>query len=142
MRISDWSSDVCSSDLDMGALGVLPPGIEPKVTEHIDAIIAMIGRLIANGHAYEAEGQVLFHVPSFAGYGQLSRRDRDDMIAGARVDVAPYKRDPADFTLWKPSPPDMTGWDRSEEHTSELQSLMRISYAVFCLKTKIPTQQK
>ncbi len=96
---------------DMGALGVLPPSIEPRVTAHIDAIIAMIERLIANGHAYEADGQVLFHVPSFSAYGQLSRRDRDEMIAGARVDVAPYKRDPADFTLWKPSPPDMIGWD-------------------------------
>ena len=96
---------------DMGALGVLPPTIEPKVTQHIDAIIAMIERLIANGNAYEKDGQVLFHVPSFAQYGQLSRRDRDEMIAGARVDVAPYKRDPADFTLWKPSTEDMVGWD-------------------------------
>jgi len=96
---------------DMGALGVLPPVIEPKVTEHIGAIIGMIERLIANGHAYVAEGHVLFNVPSFPAYGQLSRRDRDDMIAGARVDVAPYKRDPADFVLWKPSPPELPGWD-------------------------------
>ena len=96
---------------DMRALGVLPPGIEPKVTQHIDAIISMIERLITNGNAYEKDGQVLFHVPSFKEYGQLSRRDRDEMIAGARVDVAPYKRDPADFTLWKPSDPDMVGWD-------------------------------
>ena len=96
---------------DMGALGVLPPDIEPKVTQHIDAIISMIERLIANGHAYETDGQVLFHVPSFKEYGQLSRRDRDEMIAGARVDVAAYKRDPADFTLWKPSDAEMVGWD-------------------------------
>ncbi|MFN4275257.1 MAG: cysteine--tRNA ligase [Ferrovibrio sp.] len=96
---------------DMAALGALPPRIEPKVTQHIGAIIGMVERLIANGHAYEAEGHVLFNVPSFAEYGRLSRRDRDDMIAGARVDVAPYKRDPADFVLWKPSPPDLPGWD-------------------------------
>ncbi|MFN4164869.1 MAG: cysteine--tRNA ligase [Ferrovibrio sp.] len=96
---------------DMAALGALSPRLEPKVTQHIGAIIGMIERLIANGHAYEAEGHVLFNVPSFAEYGRLSRRDRDDMIAGARVDVAPYKRDPADFVLWKPSPPDLPGWD-------------------------------
>jgi len=96
---------------DMGALGVLPPGIEPKVTQHIAAIIAMIERLIGNGHAYAADGHVLFNVPSFKEYGALSRRDRDEMIAGARVDVAPYKQDPADFVLWKPSPDDMPGWD-------------------------------
>lgn len=96
---------------DMAALGALPPRIEPKVTQHIGAIIGMVERLIANGHAYEAEGHVLFNVPSYAEYGRLSRRDRDDMIAGARVDVAPYKRDPADFVLWKPSPPDLPGWD-------------------------------
>ncbi|WP_298725683.1 cysteine--tRNA ligase [uncultured Ferrovibrio sp.] len=96
---------------DMAALGALPPVIEPKVTQHIPAIISMIERLIANGHAYAAEGHVLFNVPSFKDYGQLSRRDRDEMIAGARVDVAPYKRDPADFVLWKPSPPDLPGWD-------------------------------
>ncbi len=96
---------------DMGALGVLPPGIEPKVTQHIGAIIAMIERLIANGHAYAADGHVLFDVPSFKDYGALSRRDRDEMIAGARVDVAPYKQDPADFVLWKPSSPELPGWD-------------------------------
>jgi len=96
---------------DMSALGALPPVIEPKVTRHIPAIVAMIERLIASGHAYAAEGHVLFNVPSYAEYGGLSRRDRDDMIAGARVDVAPYKRDPADFVLWKPSPPELPGWD-------------------------------
>lgn len=96
---------------DMGALGVTLPSIEPRVTQHIAGIIAMTERLIANGHAYEADGHVLFNVPSYAEYGRLSRRDRDEMIAGARVDVAPYKRDPADFVLWKPSPPEMPGWD-------------------------------
>jgi cysteinyl-tRNA synthetase len=95
---------------DMDALGVAPPDVEPRVTDHIPAIIAMIERLIANGHAYEAEGHVLFDVPSFAAYGRLSGRSKDDMIAGARVEVAPYKRDPADFVLWKPSPPDIVGW--------------------------------
>jgi cysteinyl-tRNA synthetase len=96
---------------DMTALGVLPPTVEPHATGHIREIIAMIEQLIASGHAYAAEGHVLFHVPSFAAYGQLSGRNRDDMIAGARVDVAPYKKDPADFVLWKPSTPDLPGWD-------------------------------
>ncbi len=96
---------------DMGALGVLPPVIEPKVTQHIAAIIAMVERLIGNGHAYAKDGHVLFNVPSFKEYGALSRRDRDELIAGARVDVAPYKQDPADFVLWKPSAPDLPGWD-------------------------------
>jgi cysteinyl-tRNA synthetase len=96
---------------DMGALGVLPPTVEPFATAHVPQIIAMIETLIGKGHAYAAEGHVLFNVPSFADYGQLSRRDRDDMIAGARVEVAPYKRDPADFILWKPSTPDLPGWD-------------------------------
>ncbi|MBP7064778.1 cysteine--tRNA ligase [Ferrovibrio sp.] len=96
---------------DMAALAVLPPGIEPKVTQHIGAIISMIERLIGNGHAYAAEGHVLFNVPSFKEYGGLSRRDRDEMIAGARVDVAPYKQDPSDFVLWKPSSAEMPGWD-------------------------------
>lgn len=96
---------------DMGALGVSQPTIEPKATGHIAAIIRMAEQLIAAGHAYAAEGHVLFNVPSFKAYGALSRRDRDEMIAGARVDVAPYKRDPADFVLWKPSSPDLPGWD-------------------------------
>jgi cysteinyl-tRNA synthetase len=96
---------------DMAALGVLPPTIEPFATDHVPQIIAMIEALIARGHAYPAEGHVLFNVPSFATYGQLSGRDRDDMIAGARVEVAPYKKDPADFVLWKPSTPDLPGWD-------------------------------
>ncbi|MCC7428947.1 MAG: cysteine--tRNA ligase [Alphaproteobacteria bacterium] len=96
---------------DMAALGALPPDIEPRVTETIGPIIALIERLIANGHAYVADGHVLFSVPSKLDYGLLSRRSRDEMIAGARVDVAPYKQDPADFVLWKPSTPDLPGWD-------------------------------
>ncbi|MDO9127427.1 MAG: cysteine--tRNA ligase [Parvibaculum sp.] len=96
---------------DMGALGVLAPDIEPKATESIAEMISMMERLIASGNAYAAEGHVLFNVPSFAEYGRLSGRDRDDMIAGARVEVAPYKKDPADFVLWKPSTPEQPGWD-------------------------------
>jgi cysteinyl-tRNA synthetase len=96
---------------DMAALGVLPPDIEPRATDHIPQMIAMIERLIALGHAYAAEGHVLFAVASDPNYGQLSRRSRDEMIAGARVEVAPYKRDPADFVLWKPSDPETPGWD-------------------------------
>src|SRR6201999_1225786 len=92
---------------DMGALGVLPPTVEPCATDHIAQMIAMIETLIKNDHAYPAEGHVLFHVPSFGGYGQLSGRNRDDMIAGARVEVAPFKKDPADFVLWKPSTPEL-----------------------------------
>jgi cysteinyl-tRNA synthetase len=96
---------------DMGALGVAPPDIAPHATDEIGPMIAMIGELIASGHAYAAEGHVLFSVASDPGYGALSRRDRDAMIAGARVEVAPYKRDPADFVLWKPSSADVIGWD-------------------------------
>ncbi len=96
---------------DMTALGVLTPDLEPRVTEHIPEIIGMVEQLIARGHAYAAEGHVLFDVRSFPEYGALSGRDRDDMIAGARVEVAPYKRDPADFVLWKPSTSDLPGWE-------------------------------
>ncbi|MBV6781075.1 cysteine--tRNA ligase [Xanthomonas campestris pv. trichodesmae] len=96
---------------DMAALGVVPPDIEPEATAHIPQIVAMIEQLIANGHAYAAEGHVLFSVSSFDGYGKLSRRDPDEMLAGARVDVAPYKRDPGDFVLWKPSSDDLPGWE-------------------------------
>ena len=96
---------------DMSALGVLPPTIEPKVTAHIPEIIDLIGRLIAEGQAYEAEAHVLFHVPSFEDYGALSRRSPEDMIAGARVEVAPFKKHPADFVLWKPSKPEQPGWN-------------------------------
>ncbi len=96
---------------DMAALGVLPPDVEPRVTSHVEAIIAMIRRLVESGHGYEAERHVLFSVGSFAGYGSLSRRSLEDMIAGARVEVAPYKRDAGDFVLWKPSEPGLVGWE-------------------------------
>jgi cysteinyl-tRNA synthetase len=96
---------------DMGALGVQPPTIAPHATQEIGPMVAMISELVAKGNAYEAEGHVLFSVASDSGYGELSRRDREAMIAGARVEVAPYKRDPADFVLWKPSEPGVVGWD-------------------------------
>ncbi len=96
---------------DMAALGALDPDIEPRATRHIPQMLAMIARLVDTGHAYAAEGHVLFHVPSMPGYGRLSGRDHDEQIAGARVEVAPYKRDPADFVLWKPSRDDQPGWD-------------------------------
>ncbi len=96
---------------DMAALGVPLPTIEPRATEHIDQMITMIETLIEKEHAYEADGHVLFHVPSFPEYGRLSRQDREKIIDGARVEVAPYKRDPADFVLWKPSTMDLPGWD-------------------------------
>jgi cysteinyl-tRNA synthetase len=96
---------------DMRALGVRDPDIAPHATREIEPMIAMIERLVRLGHAYEAEGHVLFSVVSDPDYGVLSRRDRDAMIAGARVEVAPYKRDPADFVLWKPSAEGVIGWD-------------------------------
>jgi cysteinyl-tRNA synthetase len=96
---------------DMGALGVIPPDIAPHATQEIPAMIAMVQRLIEHGNAYEAQGHVLFSVPSDPDYGVLSKRDRDAMVAGARVEVAPYKRDPADFVLWKPSSEGIVGWD-------------------------------
>ena len=96
---------------DMGALGVKPPDIAPHATQEIGPMIAMIERLIELGNAYEAQGHVLFSVPSDPEYGVLSKRDREAMIAGARVEVAPYKRDAADFVLWKPSGEDVIGWD-------------------------------
>lgn len=96
---------------DMGALGVIPPDIAPHATQEIPSMVAMIERLIEHGNAYEAEGHVLFSVPSDPDYGLLSKRDRDAMVAGARVEVAPYKRDPADFVLWKPSGEGVIGWD-------------------------------
>ena len=95
---------------DMGALFALPPDIEPRATEHLPEIIAIIEKLIANGHAYEAEGHVLFSVESDKDYGKFSGRTPEDLIAGARVDVAPYKRDAGDFVLWKPSSEDLPGW--------------------------------
>ncbi len=96
---------------DVAALGVLPPDVEPRATGHIPQMIRMIEKLIETGHAYVAEGNVLFHVPSMPEYGKLSRRDRRKMIAGARVEVAPYKKDPADFVLWKSSSDDLPGWE-------------------------------
>jgi len=99
---------------DMAALGVtgaFAPDIEPEATKHIAQIVAMIERLVADGHAYAAEGHVLFSVASFDAYGKLSGRDPEEMLAGARVEVAPYKRDPGDFVLWKPSTDDLPGWD-------------------------------
>jgi cysteinyl-tRNA synthetase len=94
---------------DMASLGNLPPDVEPRATAHIPEMIEMIGRLVASGHAYAAAGHVLFSVGSFASYGVLSGRDPEELLAGARVEVAPYKRDAGDFVLWKPSPPDAPG---------------------------------
>ena len=96
---------------DMLAIGNLPPDVEPRATAHIPEMIEVIERLIAGGHAYAADGHVLFSVGSFALYGALSGRSPDDLIAGARVEVAPYKRNPGDFVLWKPSSPDLPGWE-------------------------------
>ncbi|TDE40695.1 cysteine--tRNA ligase [Antarcticimicrobium sediminis] len=96
---------------DMGALGALEPDAMPRATEFIPQMVTMIEELIAGGHAYAAEGHVLFAVESYKTYGALSGRAVDDMIAGARVEVAPYKRNPMDFVLWKPSEPDQPGWD-------------------------------
>ncbi len=96
---------------DMAAIGNLPPDVEPCATAHVPEMVQVIERLIADGHAYAADGHVLFAVASFAQYGALSGRSPDDLLAGARVEVAPYKRDPGDFVLWKPSTPDQPGWD-------------------------------
>ncbi len=96
---------------DMARLGADEPDVAPRATAHIGEIIAMCERLIGSGHAYAAEDHVLFDVASFPEYGRLSGRSTDDMIAGARVEVAPYKKNPADFVLWKPSTPDLPGWD-------------------------------
>lgn len=96
---------------DMQSLRVNPPDIEPRVTEHIPDIVELIETLIARKHAYFAEGHVLFDVKSYPEYGHLSGRRTEDMLAGARVEVAPYKRDPIDFVLWKPSTEDLPGWE-------------------------------
>lgn len=96
---------------DMDDLGLLRPDIEPRATRHIGDMIAMIEALIAKGFAYAAEGHVLFNVPAMSDYGQLSRRSQDELIAGARVEVAPYKKSPADFVLWKPAKDGEPGWD-------------------------------
>jgi cysteinyl-tRNA synthetase len=96
---------------DMANLGIAPPDIEPYATAHIGQIITMIETLIANGHAYMAEGHVLFDVDSYPAYGTLSGRDTDELIAGARIEVAPYKKNATDFVLWNPSTPELPGWD-------------------------------
>ena len=96
---------------DMKALGALDPTHQPRATEFVPQMVAMIGELIAKGFAYEAESHVLFEVAKYAEYGRLSGRSTDDMIAGARVEVAPYKRDPMDYVLWKPSDADTPGWE-------------------------------
>ena len=96
---------------DLAAVGNLPPDIEPRVTAHIHEITALIGLILDRGHAYTAEGHVLFSVASFASYGALSGRHVEDLVAGARVEIASYKRDPADFVLWKPSDDSQPGWD-------------------------------
>ena len=96
---------------DMAALYALPPTTEPRATQHIDGMQRLIMMLLEKGHAYVADGHVLFHVPSMPNYGRLSGHSREELIAGARVDVAPYKKDPADFVLWKPSTPEQPGWD-------------------------------
>ncbi len=96
---------------DLASLSCLPPDIEPRATGHIAEMIALIERLIAGGHAYEAQAHVLFAVSSFPGYGRLSGYSPDELRAGARVEIAPYKRDPEDFVLWKPSVPDLPGWE-------------------------------
>ena len=95
---------------DVAALGCLPPTVEPRATEHIEEMKALIEWLVKSGHAYAAEDNVLFNVPSMPDYGQLSKRPLDEMIAGSRVEVAPYKKDPQDFVLWKPSKPGEPGW--------------------------------
>ncbi len=96
---------------DMSALGVKLPDIQPRATDHIKEMIALIQKLIDANKAYEKNGHVLFHVPSFENYGILSKRNRDEQIAGSRVEVAPFKKDPADFVLWKPSPSPLPGWN-------------------------------
>ena len=96
---------------DMAALNSLAPDIEPCATDHILQMIALVEKLIETGHAYAADGHVLFQVSTMVDYGKLSGRNRDEMIVGARVEVAPYKKDPADFVLWKPSDDDAPGWD-------------------------------
>jgi len=96
---------------DLAHLGTLQPDFEPRCTETVPQMIELVQKLIEKGHAYEKDGHVLFHVPSMPDYGKLSRLSRDELIAGARVEVAPYKKDPADFVLWKPSTPKQPGWE-------------------------------
>jgi len=105
------AKNVAAYHADIDALGVLRPDVEPFATDHIEQMIAMIGKLIDTGNAYAAEGHVLFRVSSYADYGHLSRRDTRQLMDGARVDVAPYKEDAGDFVLWKPSTDDLPGWE-------------------------------
>jgi cysteinyl-tRNA synthetase len=107
--ITDQTAKVFQDD--MHAVGALTPDFEPRATEHVPSMIDMIQILINKGHAYVASGHVLFSVPSMKDYGELSKRDKDEQIAGARVDIAPYKRDAADFVLWKPSGHEAPGWE-------------------------------
>ena len=107
--ITEKYTDIYNSD--MAKLGVLSPDIQPKATEYIAEMIELITDLINKDHAYEKEGHVLFHVLSYPNYGLLSNRNRDEQIAGSRVEIAPFKKDPADFVLWKPSTKDQPGWD-------------------------------
>ncbi|MEP3068586.1 MAG: cysteine--tRNA ligase [Parvibaculum sp.] len=108
-ELTDGTAEVYRAD--MAALEALSPSVEPRATENVDGMIEMIRTLIEKGHAYAADGHVLFSVPSMKAYGGLSRRNRDELIAGARVEVAPYKKDPADFILWKPSDDETPGWE-------------------------------
>ncbi|MEE8295221.1 MAG: cysteine--tRNA ligase, partial [Sphingomonadales bacterium] len=108
-EISDHFAKIYSEDA--ANLNALEPTTTPRATDYLPEMKAMIEKLIADGHAYEAEGHVLFNVPSMATYGRLSNKDQDELIAGARVEVAPYKKDPRDFVLWKPSSEDQPGWD-------------------------------
>ncbi|WP_323795135.1 cysteine--tRNA ligase [Nisaea sp.] len=108
-ELTDGTADIYRAD--MAELQALPPSVEPRATENVAGMIEMISVLIEKGHAYAADGHVLFSVPSMEKYGELSRRNRDELIAGARVEVAPYKKDPADFILWKPSDEETPGWE-------------------------------
>ena len=96
---------------DMATLNVIEPDVQPKATEYIPEMIELIKNLIDKGFAYEKKGHVLFHVPTYSNYGKLSKRNRDEQIAGSRIEVAPYKKDPSDFVLWKPSSSDQPGWE-------------------------------
>ena len=104
-------STIVQFHADAEALGCRPPDVEPRATDHITEMVKIIGRLIDNGHAYAKDGHVLFDVLSWPDYGKFSGRDRDEQIAGARVEVAPYKKDPSDFVLWKPSSGHEPGWE-------------------------------
>ncbi len=112
IRIGEFTADtIVAFHRDVRALGCLEPTVEPRATDHVEEMITLIGQLIGKGHAYEAEGHVLFDVPSWSAYGRLSGNTISDIIAGARLDVAPYKKNDADFVLWKPSSGDLPGWE-------------------------------